>query len=452
MPELTDLLSEWLPQQRWFASKGRTIAKLSLREMATLADEPRRLVVFLADISYTDSFRESYQLPLVFSDDRPSQLEYALIGEADDVGAVYDGPQDKEVTCAWLRHIADRATVGPITFDRDSDEPHLDVDAASRVVGVEQSNTSVVYGEELILKLFRKIAPGLNPDLEITRALAAAGATVIAPPYGWAELALDNGESATLALLQPFLRTATDGWALATTSVRDLYAEADLHADEVGGDFAAESDRLGAATAEVHELLARALPSRPAQPDEVAETVKAMHERLDAALEVVPELAAYADAMRSSYDAVTSTPDPGTVQRIHGDLHLGQALRTETSWVILDFEGEPARPLAERTRLMSPLRDIAGMLRSFSYAARHLLADHAHNPALEYRAVEWAERNRGAFCDGYARTAGHDPREAAVLLRAFELDKAVYEAVYEARNRPSWLPIPMTSIERLVTS
>jgi maltokinase len=174
-----------------------------------------------------------------------------------------------------------------------------------------------------------------------------------------------------------------------------------------------------------------------------------MHERLDAALAVVPELAPYADQLRTAYDAVAALPPGVRVQRIHGDFHLGQTLRVENGWKIIDFEGEPARPLAERVALMSPIRDVAGMLRSFDYAARHLLAEQPHSHGLEYRANEWAERNRDAFCDGYARACGRDPRNDAVLLRAMELDKAVYEVVYEARNRPTWLPIPLGSIERL---
>jgi maltokinase len=192
------------------------------------------------------------------------------------------------------------------------------------------------------------------------------------------------------------------------------------------------------------------LPSRLADTSENHATAKQMHERLDAAVSVVGALAPFADDIHAAYEAVATLPAAVPVQRIHGDFHLGQALRTDAGWVIIDFEGEPARTLGERTALMSPLRDVAGMLRSFDYAARHLLAEQTAAPHLEYRAAEWAERNRDAFCDGYASAHGRDPREDAVLLRAFELDKAVYEVVYEARNRPTWLPIPLGSVERLL--
>ncbi len=318
-------------------------------------------------------------------------------------------------------------------------------------MSAEQSNTSIVFGDACILKLFRRVQPGANPDVEVTRALADAGSPHVARPLAWVEDEVD-GQSTTLGLLQVFARGATEGWAMATASVRDLFAEADLHADEVGGDFAAESERLGSATAEVHALMAQALPASSAGPEQVAGAVRQLHARLDAAMEVVPELERLAGAIRASYDRLAARTEPVAVQRVHGDYHLGQVLRTQDGWVLLDFEGEPARPLAERTALMSPLRDVAGMLRSYDYAARHLLAERGDDPQLAYRAAEWAERNRQAFCDGYARAAGKDPRDEAVLLRAFELDKAVYEVVYEARNRPSWLPIPVGSIERLAAS
>jgi maltokinase len=174
-----------------------------------------------------------------------------------------------------------------------------------------------------------------------------------------------------------------------------------------------------------------------------------MHARLTAALDVVGKLRPYERALRKTYDDLGAITTPVPVQRIHGDYHLGQVLRVDAGWVLLDFEGEPARPFIERTLLMSPLRDVAGMLRSFDYAARSLLLGRDDEPMLGYRAREWTERNRDAFCSGYAAGSGRDPREERVLLRAFELDKVVYEVVYEARHRPSWLPIPLGSVELL---
>ena len=446
-PALTSLLASWLPQQRWYGGKGRAITAVEV-EAETALPGPSGLTHVLLRVDDEAGGAERYQLLLGrLPDDVPQRLQHAVIGEADG-DVLYDAAHDVEATAALLELIAAGGEHDGLLF---SSSGALDTSLPSRVMGAEQSNTSVVYGEDYILKLFRRVQPGLNPDLEISRALAGAGSLHVAAPLGWVETDLD-GERTTLGLLQAFARNATEGWAMATASVRDLFAEADLHADEVGGDFAAESERLGTATAEVHALLASSLPSGTAGPEESAQTARQLHERLDAALEVVPELGPYADALRASYDAVAALSEPVRVQRVHGDYHLGQVLRTQDGWLLLDFEGEPARPLAERTALMSPLRDVAGMLRSYDYAARHLLAERGGDAQLAYRAAEWAERNRTAFCDGYAAAAGTDPRDDAVLLRAFELDKAVYEVVYEARNRPSWLPIPIGSIERLAAS
>ncbi|MDQ6648749.1 MAG: phosphotransferase [Actinomycetota bacterium] len=453
MPEhdiagLSELLGRWLPAQRWYAGKGRPVSGLEvLTAEPLLAGDPALYALVVATTYADDGISERYQILLGLRSELPQRLEHAVIGRLAETTA-YDAVHDGELTDLVLAHIAGNETVGTLRFRSDAEvapEAHV----PSRVIGAEQSNTSVVYGEDYILKLFRKLAPGLNPDVELHRALAGVGCTYIAPVVGWVEGELDGG-TATLGMLQRYLRSATEGWALATTSVRDLYAEADLHADEVGGDFAGESERLGVATAAVHADLARALPSRVSRPGDAQATSDAMHARLHAALRVVPALEPLTAALQAAYDEVATLADPVPVQRIHGDYHLGQVLRTDAGWILLDFEGEPARPLAERTQLMSPLRDVAGMLRSFDYVARYLLTDHPGEPGLAYRANEWAERNREAFCDGYAQGSGRDPRKESVLLRAFELDKAVYEVVYEARHRPSWVKIPLESIQRLV--
>ncbi|MDP9102332.1 MAG: phosphotransferase [Actinomycetota bacterium] len=442
---LEELLTGWLPGQRWYAGKGTAIRGVVVEASTPLLEQPdiRHLV---ARVDREDGGSDRYQLLLGLLDGEvPVRLDHAVIGDHDGRTA-YDATHAAEATGALLDLLAGGGERDGLRFTAAVD---LDVGLPCRVLGAEQSNTCLVYGDDYILKLFRRLQPGPNPDLEVTRALARAGSLHVPPPLAWAEGDV-AGEPTTLAMMQPFLRNASDGWAMATASVRDLFAERDLHAEEVGGDFAGEADRLGAATADVHRMMAAELPSRLAGPDESRATGSQLHERLAAAVAVVPDLAPYASELRAAYDQVGGRSTPVPVQRVHGDLHLGQVLRTQDRWIVLDFEGEPARSLAERTALLSPLRDVAGMLRSFDYAARHLLAERGEEPQLAYRAAEWAQRNREAFCDGYARGSGVDPRDEPELLRAFELDKAVYEVVYEARNRPSWLPIPLASIARLV--
>jgi maltokinase len=432
---LDELLAEWLPKQRWYAGKGRALPSVSSERVATLQDGDPRL-----DLYVVTAHDDRYQVPLSFRSSESEPLAYALVGETGGE-FVYDAPADPDVNCAWLNLMDTDADVDGVVFSGPDLEGH---DLPARPLSAEQSNTSIVYGDTYFLKIYRRLTDSPNPDLEVARALGAVGSAVIAPAVGWTE-----GAGSTLALLPPFVRNATDGWALALTSVRDLYAERDLHAEEVGGDFAPESSRLGAVTAALHADLARALPARMATAEESVATADMLRTRLAAAVSAVPELEPYAAAIEAAYTDVASVGEV-PIQRVHGDLHLGQCMRTADGWIVLDFEGEPARPLAERTTLMSPLRDVAGMLRSFDYAARHLLADRPDSAQLVYRAVEWADRNRDAFCDGYAAEAGADPRESAVLLRAFELDKAVYEVRYEASHRPSWISIPLSGIERLV--
>jgi maltokinase len=450
MSDIDEALRTWLPRQRWYGGKGKTVVAVRVEHEERLpGDGDVRLT--LLHVTDEDGGTELYQLLLGYRhEELEPRLQPGAIGMVENQH-VYDAVHDNAAVGALLRLIAENRTLSRLSFVSSGEE--LDPGLHPRVMGAEQSNTSVVFGDEYILKLFRRLQPGTNPDLEVTRALHQAGSPFVAAPLGWVEGPV-SGETTTFAMLQCFQRSATEGWAMATASVRDLFAEGDLHADEVGGDFAAESERLGVATAEVHTLMRQVLPSATVGADDARATAEQLVRRVEAAVEVVPDLAAYVPALREAYAQVAARTEPVEVQRVHGDYHLGQVLRTQDGWVLLDFEGEPARPLAERTALMSPLRDVAGMLRSYDYAARHLLAERASvgaaEPHLAYRATEWAERNRGAFCDGYAKAAGRDPRDEAVLMRAFELDKAVYEVVYEARNRPSWLSVPMGSIERLL--
>lgn len=452
-----ELLEAWLPRQRWFAGKGRDFRVRGTRGLGVINDEPH-CQLWLITVGYGEGDTETYQVPLVYRLWPAEHLRHALLGEHDDPDDhlhtwVYDAAHDKEATGAWLRHIAKGDTIGTIAFHREPGSPEFPMDEPSIVMGAEQSNTSMVFGDVAILKLFRRVSHGVNPDIEVHSALAAAESPHIATPLGWVGARWPDEQGVeregSLAMLQVFLRTAAEGWELAKASVRDLFAEGDLHADEVGGDFAGEAHRLGIATAEVHADLARTLPTSKLGRSELSALARDMRARLEAAAAGVPALAPYADRLQAAYDDLAAQRRPVPVQRIHGDYHLGQVLRTVTGWVLLDFEGEPAKPIEERRRLDSPLRDVAGMLRSLDYAARYSLADRVHDTQLGYRAAEWAERNRGAFCDGYAHGSGTDPRDQGVLLRAYEIDKAVYEVVYEARNRPRWLPIPMSAIERL---
>ncbi|MGW4422165.1 maltokinase N-terminal cap-like domain-containing protein [Streptosporangium sp. NPDC004631] len=433
---LTELLSGWIIHQRWFAGKGRPIDELGVEFDTELRPGLRHLIV---SVRQADE-RDRYQLLLGTEGETSGRFSHARIGDG-----YYDAVYNPDLTGSLLEEMAAGRDLGPLRF-RHLEGVEIDTSLRSLVLGAEQSNTSLVYGETYICKLFRRLIPGVNPELEIVTALARHGARHIAQPYGWIETDLD-GEPTTLAMTQEFLSTANDGWALALTSVRDLYASLDPSASNAGGDFSSESYRLGVATAEAHHELAAAFPTGVMEAQDVKQTVEDLRRRLAQAIIEVPRLADHARVAEEAYRRVADVVAEVPVQRVHGDYHLGQVMRTTNDWVILDFEGEPGQPLAERRALSSPLRDVAGMLRSFDYAARHLLADHPKADALRPRAVEWADLNRSSFLAGYSAGGGRLHAEDAVLLRALEMSKAVYEVVYEARNRPTWLPIPLAAFQ-----
>lgn len=466
---LTGLLARWLPEQRW--CPGTPVTELAVLSDVLLLDGEPELRHLIVEAAQGDT-RPRYQLLIGLRRQPSASLGPAVIGEVDGRTA-YDALHDPQLAAVLLAGIAAQEEVGGLRFVAEpgasldgmgppapggaglvSSGPAAGWTAArglgagasgsggpsggwppSRVMTAEQSNTSVVFGEAAILKVVRRLFPGANPDLEVAAALARLGSTRVAAPYGWIETDLD-GEPVLLAVLSQYLAHAADGWSLATEAVRRHYDGAQARLDLV-----TEARLLGQATAEIHADLATAFGSRPATAAELAGMTSRMTAQLDQAIAAVPELEQHAAKIRGTITELSRSAAPVPVQRIHGDYHLGQVLRTEAGWVALDFEGEPGVPLRQRRALAPALRDVAGMLRSFDYAARHQLLHREDAAALDGLAGQWAQDCQAAFRAGYAESGGDGGGD--LLLRALTLEKAVYEVIYESRLRPSWLPIPL---------
>ena len=512
------LLCDWLPRQRWFAGKGHPVTAIvpaAVTLLPGVSPGDPLLLHLLLRVEQRDldgsTGSDLYQLLLgAAPGPAPARLDTeaaraAVIGRINggphDGLLTYDAAYDEPLTLRLLGLLTTGgpggAQVGPLRFSNLVSPGGSGArDSAARVGTAEQSNTSIVFGDSSILKLFRRVSPGLNPDLELSLALSRAGSNRVPATLAWFESELPvlpeadreaaagtgtetgtgteqpgpGSQLATLGLLQRYLSGGRDGWEFALTHVRALREDQpseDLRQsagdgaeiDLTPGNFSAESFLLGRCTAEVHLALARALPVSILGQDDIEALAGSMALRLDAAALVAPALKPYQQQLHAIFRELAESARDGRrlrAQRIHGDLHLGQSMRTARGWVLLDFEGEPAKPLVERRRPQPAVRDVAAMLRSFDYAAAHLLTevpeDDPQHSRLAALAASWAARNREAFLAGYAAAGAEDPTADPVLLHALETDKAVYEVVYESRNRPDWLPIPMSAIARLAGS
>jgi maltokinase len=447
LPE--ERLHEWVLEQRWFASKAREVAQLNVLEAITLREESPKLVLALVEARFQTGTHELYQLPLGL---RPDDEEWdeRVIDEVEGwtvYDALGDGAQGRELLHR-IRGSAEIAAQDGILRFRwaQSAAAGRGGSVEVRPVGVEQSNSSIVFGEELILKVFRRLEPGVNPELELLRFLSEREFAHVAPLAGWYEYS-GRLVDATLGTLQEYVPSARDGWALC---LDDLEA------------FVPRARDLGGVTGELHSCLGSEAGDPDFAPEEpstenlslltatVDEEIERMFVDLDPEDPALGPLAGRGQDVRERLQALSHIGTGGRLIRTHGDYHLGQTMLTDRGWVILDFEGEPARPLPERRRKRSPLRDVAGMLRSFAYAASA-----AEQQRGAVAPEGWEEQTREAFLEGYFETVDtsllpHGSDAVAKLLSVFELEKAVYELRYELNNRPDWVAIPVAGILRLL--
>ena len=472
MSALNEQVATYLATQRWFGGKGRDFVVTEIVRLGELRTLQPSVSLDLATVEYVDGDLEHYHLPIAAYSAEQPRLGPALVSvepaDAQPARWNYDAVHDATAVAALVAAFAD-PPAGPLTFHAEPGAP-LDTltdpsAGPSRLFTGEQSNSSISLADQALLKIFRKVSPGLNPDIEIHRALTRAAApnqdpttpapTPPVPPtaalFGWIQSPRPatssppsdhppatsshpqpGPENSTaiwqLGMLQEFLAGALDGWDLALASAGR------------NDDFTAEATLLGQTVATIHQVLATVFPTPTL---DAASVSRRMTQRLLETIEDFPDLPEL-DGLRPGLTALFGAIGAAgaiQAQRVHSDLHLGQTLRVPYGWKLVDFEGEPAKPLEERVLPDSPLRDVAGMLRSFDYAA-------ASAAPVEHAAT-WSVRNQEAFLRGYIGGRTMTPDEQS-LLAAYVADKAVYEVRYEARNRPTWTHIPLAALHRIV--
>jgi maltose alpha-D-glucosyltransferase/alpha-amylase len=521
-----DLLVPFLHRQRWYGGKARTARAARFVDWGLLRRRPSPLFLTVVAVEYTDGTRQHYLLPLAVMpadeahgvEERAPHAMLALVTGARK-GLLFDAWLDDQFARALLENIDRREQIGTrrgtirteqtTAFAAIRGEAHDELRITR--MSAEQSNTSIVYGDRLILKLFRRIEPGVNPDFEVGSFLTVKARFERVPPVAAALQYERPGEgAATLGMLQRFVESQADGWAHATDELSRFYdlvgatepprlappsSFTELAAEppprrvqDVMSSYLQTAERLGARTAEMHLALASDAtdPAFAPEPlaredvaafaaDATAQAQKALdalqarvnggarHEGLfsEDVLERARELLGSRERLLRQIGSGPPLEFVGAKTRVHGDYHLGQVLWAEGDYYILDFEGEPARPIEQRRAKQSPLRDVAGMIRSFSYAAYAALFAHAAARPAEFALLEpwariWQTWSAASFLRGYfARTGAAlflpaEPTQRDALLRFFMLGKALYELNYELNNRPEWVRIPLWGIFDLI--
>jgi maltokinase len=442
-------LREFVLEQRWYGSKSDEVVQVQAVDAFPLRDRDEPLLaVAVVETRFQTGTHELYNVPVGL---RRGKGGFASV----DGWSAFDALEDDELVRGLVGMIRAQKRVehdrGTLEFSTVSGlVEDLGELGAVRAMGSEQSNSSVVLGEELVLKVYRRLEAGVNPELELLRFLTERGFPSIASLEGWAAH-VGQPLDATLAILQHYVPVRNDGWTLA---LADLAAGADDR-------FVSLVRRLGEVTGAMHSVLASESSDPAFLPEEPsAEALALIVARIDEEIEQVflslPDdpllepIAGRGDELRDRLHAIGQSGPLGRLIRHHGDYHLGQVLWTERDdWVVLDFEGEPARPLTERRHKRSPLRDVAGMLRSFSYAASASSLEHGVDPP-----VGWEGQVRSEFLAGYLDEVDPAivPSSGALERRLvlFELEKALYELRYELGHRPDWVRVPVAGIVQLL--
>lgn len=487
MMALSGAAPGWIAERRWFGSKSRTIAEVVIDDLAldVMGDEIAGLA--LSRLLYEDGGVDQYFLPIMLTPNPSPTSQSVAVLPGELPMAIVDGPEEERFRGWLLDALAEGRTIdairGAFRFEPTDILGNYLATARSsdsRLIRSEQSNSSVIYGDAVIGKLFRRLQPGINPDLEIGRFLTEHTDFLAAPALVGGLTYLDDGGETSIAVLQIFMPNAGDAWTATLSDLADLIgraseaATADLP-DELLD--TAPAALLGLRTAELHVALAssdseEAFVPMTVTPDDVANweraTIASIEQQRAMLDNALPRLSPLQQQMVVAVDLSPTRLAAriggyrsleGTVRiRVHGDYHLGQILRGLTGdIIILDFEGEPSRSIEERRDRSAALKDVAGMLRSLRYA--RAAAVRAYEGSLDERIIDhwlaqWEATSRQVLIDSYRAAVALSPHRLVpttdesftAALHAWELDKALYELAYEANNRPTWLDVPLMTL------